>query len=251
MTNQPAIIPDGLSGWEFLSIPSPDPLSFSLQAESSQTVPVWQVDLPPDLNQADKLISQQEKRVREMAAALESIPQRIDQMMIQGHLSEDGIKSFDAGSTPLLAPEDELLHLLEAIDAQEKPHSFSSVKSLSGEFVETGEQFQAASQRLLRLFSHFAWIDTLVQGRLLGHTEVGWTGSLHTAWAEDLNEAQMNLHQRNLATALASRNASMRILTISMKTALKLSVLLASPGGALLALPVAWKFVNQILNQAG
>lgn len=261
MTNPDDLTPDGLSGWEFTSAPATsapatyapatDTFSFNMQAEPRQSVPVWRVDLPTDPNQAQEHISRRTEQVRETAAALESIPQRIDQMAARWHTVGESVASFDAGAAPLPAPEAELLRLLGSIEAKEAPLSFGRDRLQAGELDQVDEQFQTASQRLLRLFSHFAWVDTLAQGQLLGRTEVGWTGSMNTAWAEHLEEWQMNLHRRNLETALAARNTSLRTLSVSIQTAVKLSVLLAAPGGALLALPVAWKFVNQILVQAG
>ena len=247
ITDQEALTPDRLVGWRFTTTPATDALTFGIQAEPHQTVPVWRVDLPSDLELAQEHISRRAEQMQEAAAALESIPQRVDLMAARQQVAA----SFDVESGQLPAPEAELLHLLEAIEASTAPLSFSSNVPKPGELDQVSDQFKAASQHLLRLFSHFAWVDTLVEGQPIGRTEVGWTGSMNTAWAERLNETQKNLHQRNLETALASRNTSLRTLTVSMQTAVKLSVLLAAPGGALLALPVAWKFVNQILAQAG
>lgn len=246
MTNRHTLTPDGLVGWEFTTTPTTDALAFGIQAEPRQTVPVWRVDLPSDPKLAQEYISRRADQVQESAAALESVSQRVDQMAARQHAAA----SFEVESEPLPAPEAELLRLLEAIEVSTAPTSFSSDVPKLGELDQVNEQFQAASKRLLRLFSHFAWVDTLVQGQLIGRTEVGWTGNMNTAWTERLNETQKELHQRNLETALVSRNTSLRTLTVSMQTAVKLSVLLAAPGGALLALPVAWKFVNQILAQA-
>jgi hypothetical protein len=249
MTNQENLTPDLLNGWEFTYTPAAVDFSFDMQAEPSEMVPIWRVDLPSDPKQAQEYISRRAAQLQESAAALESIPQRIEQMTIrQRTVGESGV-SFDVVSAPLPEPETELLRLLDTIETREAPLSFGGEVLQSGELNQVGEQFRSASQRLLQMFSHFAWVETLVQGQLIGRTEVGWKGSMNTAWMERLDEAQMNLHCRNLETALASRNTSLRTLTVSMQTAVKLSVLLTAPGGVLLALPVAWKFVNQILAQ--
>jgi hypothetical protein len=66
-------------------------------------------------------------------------------------------------------------------------------------------------------------------------------GDMHTVWHAGLDPTLAMLHQR----ALASRDARMRTVVVA-RVALKLSVLMSTPGGALLALPAAWTFVHQV-----
>ncbi len=181
---------------------------------------------------------------------LDAIPERIDRVAAQRLNTNENLTSYGVVPEALPGPESELLRMLGVIEAREVPQSFDSSKPGSGELNLVGKQFQTAFERLLRLFSHFAWVDTLVLGQLIGRTEVGWTGNMNTTWSERLDKTQMDLHRRNLETALVSRNTSLRAMTLSVQTAAKLSVLLATPGGAILALPVAWKFVNQIMIQS-
>jgi hypothetical protein len=49
-------------------------------------------------------------------------------------------------------------------------------------------------------------------------------------------------------TALASRLALLRLITTVLQATAKISILLATPGAQLLALPAAWRYVNQILK---
>jgi len=250
MTAQDDLWHDGLSGWEFIPAPAADALSFSMQAEPPLTVPIWRLDLPSDPKQAEELISLRAEQARASVLALESIPQRVDQFIKRRRTAEDSVTSFDLKAAPLPTPEAELLRLLEVIETGDAALNFSNAGTQAGGLDQADEQFLAASQRLLRLFSHFAWVDTLVQGQFVGRTQVGWAGSMNTAWAGRQDQAQMNLHRRNLQMALEARNTSLRILTVSIQSAVKCSILLAAPGGAFLALPAAWKFVNQILAQA-
>jgi hypothetical protein len=101
--------------------------------------------------------------------------------------------------------------------------------------------------RLLRLVTHFAWVETEIEGQLLGRSVVSWSGDLDTNWASSAAAEVYQLHQRSLNQALVTRNIALHAVTITTQSAVKLAVLLAAPGGALLALPVAWKFVKSIL----
>jgi hypothetical protein len=105
--------------------------------------------------------------------------------------------------------------------------------------------------RLFQLLSHLAWVETRSEGRLLGQTLVGWSCDTQTLWGDVLEETQQVLHRRNLQLALASRLLHLRLLIIATQAAAKISLLLGGSGGAgtLLALPLAWRYLNQILKE--
>ena len=84
---------------------------------------------------------------------------------------------------------------------------------------------------------------------MLARTVVGWTGDLDTLWEQYLRPEQIDLHRRSLNLAITSRAAMLRTFIVTTQGAAKLSILLATPGGAILALPAAWKYVNQILAE--
>ena len=240
----------GLCGWEFISAPAVEAPSFSAAGEQPPVIPIWRLDLPADSKHAQERISQRAELTRASMLAIETIPWRVNQLIERRRPAKESVTSFDANAAPLPAAEAELLRMLEMIETGDPALSFSSPGLQAREVEQAGKQFLEESQRLLRRFSHFAWVDTLVQGQLIGRTQVGWTGSMNSAWLGRLDQAQMSLHLRNLETALEARNVSLRILTVSIQSTVKLSVLLAAPGGAFLALPAAWKFVNQLLAQA-
>ena len=74
------------------------------------------------------------------------------------------------------------------------------------------------------------------------------TGDANTVWQQGLSAAQADLHQRTLRMALESRNTLIRTFMIAVRGVVQLSVMLAMPGSALLALPGVWKFINQLLE---
>jgi hypothetical protein len=77
---------------------------------------------------------------------------------------------------------------------------------------------------------------------------VDWTGDMNTAWKPAISPEERILHQRSLALALKSRIALLRIIMTTAQGAAKIAALIAAPGGALLALPAAWKYVQQLLS---
>ncbi len=119
-------------------------------------------------------------------------------------------------------------------------------RRLSGEIA-------GATRRLSRLLTHVAWVETRTGGRLLGQTVVGWTGKTRTVWNLVEDREARTLHQRNVAVALASRLGLLRTMTVVAQGAAKVSMLLAASGGigAVAALPLAWRFVQQVLAERG
>ena len=73
-------------------------------------------------------------------------------------------------------------------------------------------------------------------------------------WRLGISAPEVMLHQRTLALALQSRDTLLQALAKATQFAVKLaqlSLLLGTPGGVILALPVAWKFINEVLAEVG
>jgi hypothetical protein len=116
-----------------------------------------------------------------------------------------------------------------------------------GKLEEVYQRFDADLNRLLRLITHFAWVETVIGEFLIARTIVSWDGDAGTVWGGGLKVREYQNHVRSLEQALASRNIILHAVIVTVQSAAKLAVLLATPGGAVLALPLVWKFVKQIL----
>jgi hypothetical protein len=110
------------------------------------------------------------------------------------------------------------------------------------------ERFQKNTRGVLEGVQHLASVETRMEGGLLARTLVDWTGDQVTAWESALTPEQHSLHERSLAIALRSRFAMIKMVSIAAQGAAKIATLIAAPGGALLALPVAWKYLEKILS---
>jgi hypothetical protein len=93
------------------------------------------------------------------------------------------------------------------------------------------------------------WVESEMEGRFLGRTAASWTGDMDTVWPEDVRPDQAALHQRALTLALASRDTMIRTVIIVASCAAKLSMAMATPGGAILALPAVWDFINRVMAE--
>ena len=242
-------LPEVFGNWQVApSYPSVE-VAFDLGESDSEEASLWRLDLPSDPQAAGAQLEQSAAQVAATQAALEDIPDRIDALLMQRQALDSGQVAFDmAGAAPLAEPESELLRWLDSVDPGQEV-SFGLESVTSSEVKGAGAQFLQGTDQLLRLLVHFAWVETQIEGDLLARTVVNWTGDSDTTWGEQLTPQQFQLHQRSLRLALASRTTLLRIFIIVTQSAAKISALIATPGGALLALPAAWKFVNKVLAE--
>lgn len=231
-----------------------DGVAFGTTGVATAEAPVWRANLPADLHQAAERLDKAEEGLEASQQALTVATDRIDALVerrstglafdtpVAGALAAE---TFAAGAG-LAEPERELLGLLQEAKTGRPPVSFAAGEEVSGGLRQAAQQFQGFMERVRQVVAHYAWVETHVEGELLGRTTVGWTGDMRTAWQEGLDPAQMALHQRTLTLALASRETLIQTLVVVTSGAARLSMLLSTPVGAILALPAAWKFINQV-----
>jgi hypothetical protein len=218
------------------------------EVDSEADVPRWQVDLPADVELAEAQLKQAEEMLARSDKRLEEIPDRFDQLVSLAEKPRQVSFGIDSAGTAIGDPEVEALRLLGVLEPQAAV-SFGLLDVPRETWDQARSQFQNAIDRILRLVAYYAWVETRTAGQLLARTMVGWSGDVDTLWELNLTEGQFSLHKRSLSLAIASRNTLIRTLVTATQGAVKLSALITTPGGAVLALPVAWKYVNQILSE--
>lgn len=192
-----------------------------------------------------------ETQVRASEAVLAAIPQRLERLLQQGQTASATGLSFSTvvEGTGLAQPEAGLLQMLAELQNGGQPELSFAMGEAPGNWQRANEQFQAVLRRLLGLVTYLARVETQIEDQLVGCTIVGWTGTMRTAWGTGFGPDHLALHCRSLALALASRQTLLRTLMIVTQGAARISALLAIPGGQILALPVAWKYANQVLAE--
>jgi hypothetical protein len=228
------------------------PVSFAAGESAAQSdAPVWKVSLSADPLEAEQALSEAEAQIAAAEAALDEIPARLD--AITSARPRGGQVSFDVASFGVEAdsPEASMLDLLDHARALEQGRtvSFGVTDFASAAWDQARLQFEAFVGQLQREVFHFAWVETNIEGQLLARTSVGWSGDSSTVWLEDAGAEQFPAHRRALRVAVKSRALRMRMFSTVTGGAAKLSLLLTTPAGAVLALPAAWKYVTEILAQ--
>jgi hypothetical protein len=244
--NETVPIPAAFSSWQFE--PAEDTAGIAFGLGESEDIPVWRTELPADLDQASQQLNSDQAQIADTLAALNTTPDRIDGLVRQAQVAGTAGVSFDtSGIDALSEPEADLLDMVQTINSPSIGVSFAVGDEKTSKIESVFTQFNDDMTRLLRLVANFAWVETEVGGDLLARSVVSWTGDMDTSWASGLKDEIYQLHKRSLSQALATRNIALHAITITAQSALKLSVLLATPGGGLLALPMVWKYVKQIM----
>ena len=230
--------------WSVAPGPADMPVSFDLGGATSPKAAVFVSDLPVNQQQANLEIDRSEAALQANLASLDVAQARLDSLVN----SQAGGISFSLPDYPPGSPESQLMDMLGV----SKPGgewditSFEAGEVRSNQWEKAAAEFQEFMHRLNQVVGHFAWVETQVSGRLVVRSSVGWTGNLETAWNTLPNPDLAALHQRTLKLALTSRTAMLRAFGVITAGAVKLTALVASPAGAILALPAAWNFIRQV-----
>lgn len=235
---------------------APEPVSFGLGlAEAAPPVDamVWRVNLPANPREAAEQLEAGEARLRETEAALNHAPEQIESFVARAQTrSTEGVSFSASGAETFSEPDNDLLYLLdEARTGQPPAVSFSVGEAAPDSLRQANAHFASALNKLSRIMSNFAWVETNVEGRLLARTIINWTGDTNTLGQAELSAQQITQHRRTVALSVASRGLYLNTFVIVTQGALKLAPLLITPGSALLALPIAWKSVSRVLAEVG
>jgi len=225
---------------------APAEVSFDAQA-ATVDAPVWRVNLPVDAAAASTILTSGRAQVRAAQHALNDAADRL-QAFVDSQL---GAPSFDIPlqASRLDRPEVETLALLNEIRSGVPAVSFGLADKIDAGLDKVAGEFRDFVDGLVRQLAHYAWVETHIEGRLVCRTAIGWSGDAVNLFQTETDHDILALHQQSLNLAIESRGALIKSLGLVAQGAAKLAALLSVPGGAVLALPAAWKFINRVLAE--
>ena len=260
MDNSPDRTPDqsppeaGLfQEWQFQPAPADPGMAYAASANAdaagnAKEVPIWRLDLPADPELAEEALAKRQDLLLASQTALDDVPRRIADLVQHSRATGGvGLSFAPALAEALPDPEAEALGLLHTLELPTVGVSFALGSEEQHGLDQVFTQFKLDMDNLVRLVTHFAWVETQQGDRLIGRSIVSWSGDLDTLWQSGLALQACELHQRSLHQALASRNLLLHAAVVTVRSAAKLAVLLTTPGGAVLAIPVAWKFIKEVM----
>lgn len=219
---------------------SPGPLSFAAAAEpaSRPGAPCWQVDLSEDLEHAAAELARGDQRVADLAVRLDNA--RAQLVHAVDHM---GARPGEAA----WAMPDELALLVSGAGARPAggPISFG----IDPDWSAMASKAEAALEGIWRLVRYPSWVETRRGSVLLARTAVSWSGDTRSLTTPLLTPAVMRIHARSVSLAVRSRNAWARLLLTLMSGSARLASMAATPAGAAMALPMAWRFIRRVLAE--
>ena len=228
--------------WDFSPAPRPPGVSFALPRAGARPpadteTSLWRIELPADYDLAVSHLRAGEERLLASRRAMSVAAERLGNS--RGATGE--AVAGDAAGEPAITGLEPFFGLLRG---ETQDVAFGLPAGLTGRWEEINRQFMAFIERVGQTLAHYAWVETRIGGNLLSRTVVSWTGDMTTAWRAAPMPPQMSLHHRSLALALKSREALLRTFIVIAKGAV-----LLSSGVGVLALPLVWKYVREVLSE--
>jgi hypothetical protein len=256
---------DPMALWDFGPAATTGEVSFDLAAAgafgpaaASKAEPpvIWRLDLPADRGRAGARLDQVEAALAAYERALDAAGSRLDAFILQHGTGTDVSFAGLAIGTEAPPAERELLALFEEAAGPPKPPgtqpnrvevvSFEAGERALPRWDEVADELTRFATQVQRFLAHYAWVETRLDGMLLARTTVSWTGDVRTTWSQASLAADPGVHRRALVLALRSRATMLRMFLLVVTGAVRIVPLLSVPGGAVLALPAVWRFINQV-----
>lgn len=233
-------LPDGEDPLGLWDVAAPPPVleAVAFSAQAAPEPPTWSIALPGDAAQAVAWLRRQQHALT----------------LAQGDLAraESELRRFDpdgiafSSAAPLGREKESLRRSLEAARA---PVAFGRAPAETEDEATTRRQFEGFVAQVQRMLAQYARIETTLGGAPVALSSVSWTGNFTTRWPASAPPAHITLHRQAVQTALGSRLALVRLAAIVAGGAVGLTVKASIPGGQLLLLPAAWKFVRDVLKE--
>ena len=228
---------------DLLGLWQPLPQAAAFTAESAGDPPlVWQVALPDDLAQAADGMAQQRAALAATEQALLAARLRLAQ------LDPRAAASFAAGD-PLEAALLGTLLVLRRGAATPESFGLLGRVGLPEKWQEDAAAYRAFVERTLRLLRPQVVVETTHMGLLIARSTLDLDGDARVVLAGD-GAALARLHVESVSVALRSRRALLQLLGQVGAGAVGLASRFALPGGALTALPAAYRYMRAVIAQA-
>jgi hypothetical protein len=217
--------------WE---VPPAAAVAFAADDRRDPPGPLFEATLPAQPAQAEILLKTQETALRLSLIDLKKAEERLNYV-------NAGVSFAEIGG-----PEKELQ---DAMNAIRFPVSFAADDAALEDKRGIIKQWRAFVTQIDRLISHYTNVKTEIDGKLIGHTAVGWTGDFENYLTDDPDQTSFDLHQKNVHLSLATRTAIVRLLIVISTGTIKLGLRMGVPGAQVFLLPAVYKFVRDVLKE--
>lgn len=213
----------------------------------------WQANLPADPALARARLAVCTARLQRAQA---EIPRAADQLgaVVDQHVTgEVGLIRTAAASAA--SAETELTAWLrswaelEDRSGAELAFGFGVSRSMARWWQEVSGDLAGIAGQVAQACSPTALVETRTGGALVGRSLIELRGDVRTAWRAGRGADDALLHETTVALVQSTRATLLRMVAVTTAGASAIAVRLALPGGPLLALPAAWRFIQRALNE--
>ncbi|MGH8929758.1 MAG: hypothetical protein ACRDZO_03730 [Egibacteraceae bacterium] len=228
-----------------------DPAAVAFDSrDTADDVQVWQADLPVDAALAYHRVRACEARLRRSSTQLEGAADRL------GGAIGQYLRDPSTAMAPIVPAEVELAAWLKESGkvAGSKPDpgvAFAAAEPVLGWWEDVSRDLEKIAGLVARACHPRLLAETRVGGELIGRSRVGLLGDVRTVLRADREREAALLHRTTVALVLSTRATLLRAVAVVAQGAVEIAVRLALPGGPLLAVPAAWRFIQRVLHETG
>ncbi|MCG8347377.1 MAG: hypothetical protein MI924_06305 [Chloroflexales bacterium] len=220
-------------------------MSFGTSANPDSDITYWRANISANPAVAADQFAAAQTRLQSSQQALDLVEKRLHNLVSM----RNPAARIVLGGAWLASPEQAVLQLIDELAVDHLGISFGGTDQIREGWERANAQFRAFVERINRQIAHYAWVETRIEGQLVGRTIIDWSSDMRTVWATGVGSAQIAMHQQTLDLALSSREMLLRSFVLATRGAVILSVLLTVPGGIMMALPATLKFINDVMAE--
>jgi hypothetical protein len=230
--------------WQPVGRNADAPVSFSATDSSSNNDDelVLSVSLPADTNQARQVIRQKSITLQSKQRAATKASQTLQNLSPQSEVVSFSIDQ--AETNPAKATLQRNLARLQG--GHEADVSFAL--GVPDEWSETVEDYQKFMEGALQVLRPTIRTETKIGDNLIATSSIDMSGNVGTTWHQHTAEYSQ-LHNETVVLSIKSRVAILQLLGQIFAGAAILAVKFNIPGGQVMALPAAWRYIQDVMKQ--
>ncbi len=209
---------------------------------------MWQADLPVDAARAYKRVRACGARLRESSARLEGAADRL------GSAVDQYLRDPSIAMAPIVPAEAELATWLEesgkvAASKLNPGVAFATTEPALGWWRDVADGLTRTAGQVAQACHPISLAETHVGGEMIGRSRVGLLGDVRTVLRAGHERHEALLHATTVALVLSTRATLLREVAVVLHGCVEIAARLVLPGGPLLALPAAWRFIQRVLHE--